>query len=117
MSFWDEVPSLQPVATRRRTEFGLVRRRNGSSSPVMYIPPWTGAKVGERVRYIEVEDGVAFRISATGDFKVRPTSPSSRVLCAQMPKLMERYAKDKVRNFEVEEFYDGWLIRFAQFAE
>ena len=119
MSIWDteEYTFKSNSLSRRRdvTKFGISPAKHAGMNGRLLIPARAKAKLGQFVRYIETPEGIAFRISDRGDYKVCLQNPTSEIFFAQAPYALCRFAKDKAISIEVEDYAGGYLCRFSQF--
>ena len=116
MSFWDnEEAAVAHKRVRRDTsKFGIARARNETLPGRLYIPAG-GAKPGDRIRFIETPDGMAFKIGEKGEYRVYFQNGGTDILLCLMPPSMNRYAPSKAISVEVEDFKGGYLMRYDQF--
>lgn len=119
MSIWDDeqVVSLSRNFRKRRdvSKFGISPPKHKGENGRLYIPRHVGATTDMFVRYIEVPEGIAFRIAQKGDYKVCLQNASSFILYAQAPYALCKWAGEKAISIEVEPFNGGYLVRPDQF--
>lgn len=117
MSIWDTDEYKTSGRVRRDTsKFGIVRSPVEGFSGRMYIPKGK-AVPGDKVRFIETPQGMAFRISREGEFTVYAQNGGSRIMMCRMPPAMNRYAPDKAISVDVEPLDGGYLIPYRQFEK
>lgn len=120
MGFWDnEDYGFRGKKTARRrdvTKFGIAAPKLQGENGRLYIPERVRAKPGQYVRYVETPDGMAFRISDKGDYKIGVQNGGTGILMASAPYALCRFAPDKnAISIEVEDFNGGYLCRYSQF--
>lgn len=116
MSFWDneDAKSVHKTTRRDTSKFGISRSNHPTLPGRMYIPAGK-ANPGDRVRFIETHEGMAFKIGDQGDYRVYIQNGGTKVLLVLMPPSLNRYADKKAKSVEVEDFKGGYLIRYSQF--
>lgn len=116
MGFWDDQEKAIRMQRKRRdtSKFGISRAANEDYPGRLYIPKGA-AKAGDRIRYIKTPEGLAFRISDKGEYRVYVQNGGTDILLCMLPPLMNRYAAKNATSIEVENFNGGYLIPFSQF--
>ena len=115
MSFWNEEEAiLRPKQRRDVSKVGIARSRHASMTGRMYLPP-SLAKPGDRIRFIETPEGMAFKIGDKGEYSVRIQNGGTDILITVLPAVMNKYAPAKTESVEIEDFKGGYLIRYDQF--
>jgi hypothetical protein len=119
MDFWDqEHESIRARNFRKRrdvTKFGISPPKLKGMNGTLFIPERLKVKVGLCVRYVEVPEGMAFKIAERGDYKVRVQNGLTGIMIAQAPYALCRFASEKATSIEVEDFHGGYLVRYDQF--
>ena len=117
MDFWNDHDAARPKTRRRDTsKFGVARSRHAELAARLYIPKGA-AKPGDRVRFIETPEGMAFKIGDKGEYRVYLQNGGTEIMLCLMPPVMNNYAPERAMSVEVENFSGGYLIPYRQFAK
>jgi hypothetical protein len=116
LKFWETEEAVKHNKRRDVSKIGIARARHASMTGRMYIPP-TMAKPGDRIRFVETHEGMAFKIGEKGEYTVRIQNGGTDILITVLPASMNKYAPAKTESVEVEDFKGGYLIRYSQFGE
>lgn len=114
MKFWETEEAVKPNKRRDVLKIGIAKARHASMTGRMYIPP-TMAKPGDRIRFVETSEGLAFKISNKGEYSVRLQNGGTDILITVLPAFMNKYAPSRTESVDVEDFKGGYLMRYDQF--
>ncbi len=117
MNFWnDHEEEKRPSKRRDTSKFGVARSRHPDLAGRLYLPKGS-AKAGDRIKFIDTPEGMAFKIGDVGEYRVYMQNGGTDIMLCLMPPAMNRYAPEKAASVEVENFNGGYLIPYRQFEQ
>lgn len=119
MDFWNVPEKLAKTKISRRRDvrkFGIVRSKYDGVPGRLYVPSSKG-KPGDKIIFVETPEGMAFKIGDKGTHRLYIQNGGTRILVTSLPPCMNKYAPEKVRSVDVEDFKGGYLIRYDQFSK